>query len=174
MSRLGVLMVALTMTTGRAAFAKDLAATMAELQDRVKPGTEVDLVDRAGRTVRGQFVRADGEGVLVAPYGRAESHRVPAGDVYTVSRPGDSVVNGALIGGALVAVPIALLADGPRDFASREVVSIVATYASIGALIDLAFKGRTLVYRAPGPRVSLSVTPHPVAGGAGVRVAVGF
>ena len=45
---------------------------MAALEARVKPGTEVDVVDREGRILRGEFVRADDQGVLVAVYGSDE------------------------------------------------------------------------------------------------------
>jgi hypothetical protein len=169
--RVGVLAVAVTMGGGSAVSANEPARTMADLEARVTPGTKIDVVDRKGRIVRGEFARADDEGVLVISYGSGEARRVPAPDVLSVTRPGDSVLNGALIGAAFGALPVIGLKG---NLASREAVSIVGTYAAIGALIDLAFKGRTLVYRASGPRVSLSVTPHPVAGGAGVRLAIGF
>ena len=58
-----------------------------------------------------------------------------------------------------------------------KVVVTTATaglFGGIGLLLDLVIKGREVVYKAPAARVSWSVTPHPVRGGAGVRVAVSF
>lgn len=169
--RVGALAAAVTMGGGSAVSAKEPARTMADLEARLTPGTKIDVVDRQGRIVRGEFARADDEGVLVISYGSGEARRVPAPDVLSVTRPGDSVLNGALIGAGFGALPVIGL-EG--NLASREAVTIVGTYAAIGALIDFAFKGRTVVYRPPAGRVSWSVTPHPVPRGAGVQVALKF
>ena len=48
---------------------------MAALEERVQPGTQVDVVDRQGRILRGEFVRADDEGILVSLY-RAPTERL--------------------------------------------------------------------------------------------------
>lgn len=169
--RTAALAAAITMGAGSEVFARGAARTMADLEARVTPGTEIDVVDRQGRVVRGEFAHAGDEGVLVTFYRSSGSRRVPARDVLSVSRPGDSVLNGAIIGAAFGALPVIGL-EG--NLASREAVSIMATYAGIGALIDLMIKGRTVVYRAPADRVSWSVAPRPVARGAGLQVALKF
>ena len=161
------------------------ARSMIALEERVAPETEVDVVDRQGRTLRGKFVRADDEGVLVTLYGSDEGRRVPATDILTVTRAGDSLKNGALIGAAAGAITVLAINidDGSGqvdpwciDTGCKVAASVFAmvAYPAIGMVIDRAIKGRTVVYRAPTDRVSWSVTPHPVPRGAGVRVALKF
>jgi hypothetical protein len=174
LSRVIALAVAVLLLGNRMASAREPATTMAGLRARLATGTEVDVVDRQGRLLRGQFVRADDEGLLVVPHGTAQARRVAARDVFSVSRPGDSVMNGALIGAGFGLLPVAVLANKPGDFASVEVLSMVATYAAIGALIDLAMKGRTLAYRSTAYEVSWSVAPRPGARGAGVQMTLKF
>lgn len=184
-SGLAMAMGLLVLAASSPAVAGEPARSMAALENRVEPGTEVDVVDRQGRILRGGFVRADDEGVLVTIYGSAEGRRVPAGDVMSVTRAGDSLKNGALIGaaaGAITALAIAI-DDGSGqvdpwciDTGCKVAASAFAmvTYPAIGMLIDRAIKGRTVVYRAPAERVAWSVTPHPVPRGAGLRLAVKF
>jgi hypothetical protein len=182
------LVVATAAALAGPADAAEPARSMAALDARVKPGTQVDIVDREGRMWRGEFVRADDQGILLAGYGGDAGKLVGAAEVANVVRAGDSLKNGMLIGaGVGVVTAIAMVADDGYNeydgYASecestgcRAAVGIalVPVYAGIGALIDKAFKGRETVYRAPSDRVSWQVTPHPVRGGAGVRVAVSF
>ena len=172
--------------SGRPAEAGE-ARTLAELDRRLKPGTEVDVVDREGRVVRGFWARGDEEGVLLTGLGGGAGHRLPAADVVSVTRHGDSLKNGIIIGGA-IGLGSALLVftteplpgeepiciDGDTTCKAVNTAVFTALYAGIGALIDRAHKGRELVYRAPDRRVSHSLTPYPVPGGAGVRVALRF
>jgi hypothetical protein len=158
------------------------ARTMAALEEKVQPGTQVDVVDRQGRILRGDFVRADDEGVLVTLYG--EGRRVPAGDVMSVTRPGDSLKNGALIGAAVGAIGAfgAFIDNGEATGCGRTATACkvgfaalsLGFYTGVGVLVDRAVKGRDVVYRAPADRLSWSVTPHPVPRGAGVRLALSF
>jgi hypothetical protein len=181
-SGLGMAVGLLALGVAAPARAAEPARSMAALEERVQPGTQVDIVDRQGRVLRGDFVRADGEGILITLYGNAEGRRVPAGEVMTVTRPGDSLKNGALIGAAVgVLTAIAVSTDdtdtsGCDTTGCKAVLSVfaVGAYTGIGMLIDRAIKGRTVVYRAPTDRVSWSVTPHPVPRGAGVQVALKF
>ena len=110
---------------------------------------------------------------------------MPAADIMTVTRAGDSLKNGALIGAAVGAISVLAISidDGSGqadpwciDTGCKVAASVfvMAAYPGIGMLIDRAVKGRTVVYRAPADRVSWSVTPHPVPRGAGVRVALKF
>jgi hypothetical protein len=167
------------------AFAGEPARSMAALEERLAPGTEVDIVDRQGRMLRGNFVRADEEGVLVTTYGTAEGRRVPAGDVMTVMSPGDPLKNGALIGAVVGALSSVLVFSEDTSTASQPLclttackvgtsVGVTAVYAGVGMLIDRAVKGRTVVYRAPAGRLSWSVSPHPVPRGVGLRVGLQF
>ena len=181
-----------TMALGLLAFASarpvlgaEPARSMSALEDRMKPGTEVDVVDREGRMIRGGFVRADDGGILVTVYGSPEGRRLPAADVMSVTRPGDSLKNGALIGaaaGALTAIAISI-DDGSGqydpwciDTGCKVAASVFAVglYTGIGVLIDRAIKGHEVVYRAPAGRLSWSVTPHPAPRGAGLQLALSF
>jgi hypothetical protein len=175
----------MVLTASVPAMAGEPARSMAALEGRVEPGTDVELVDREGRILRGAFVRADDQGVLVTVYGGDEGRRVPASNILTVTRAGDSLKNGALIGAAAGAITVLAIAidDGSGqadpwciDTSCKVVASFFAmtAYPAIGMVIDRAIKGRTVVYRAPADRMSWSVTPHPVPRGAGVRVALKF
>ncbi len=174
----------LALASSAPALAGQPARSMAALEERVKPGTEVDVVDRQGRIVRGQFARADGEGVLVTLYGSAEGHRVPAAEVVSVTRAGDSLKNGALIGAAVGAIgAIGAFVDdseatGCASTARGCKVGFAALslgiYTGLGVLVDHLIKGHEVVYRAPAERVSWSVTPHPVPRGAGIQLALRF
>ena len=185
-SSVGWALVAVLAVGGTPASAGDPAGTMWELEDRVKPGAEIDVVDREGRVLRGEFVRADSEGVLISVFGAAEGRRVAAADVATVLRRGDSLKNGTLIG-AGVGLGFGLLMYTDPDGDENEfeplcegsecagfVAFSTALYGGIGLLIDHLVKGREVVYRVPADRVSWSITPHPVARGAGIRVALTF
>lgn len=183
-----VAVVTLAVASPSRTLAGEPARSMAALDARVKPGTQVDIVDRDGRLWRGEFVRADDQGVLLAGYGGEAGKLVSAGEVANVVRAGDSLKNGMLIGaGVGVVTAIAIIADdsynGYDGYAAEcdstgckvgVGLALVPIYAGIGALIDKAFKGRETVYRAPSDRVSWRVAPQPVRGGAGVRVAVSF
>ena len=91
-----------------------------------------------------------------------------------MTRAGDSLKNGALIGAGVGALTV--LAVVIADDADQVDTAVSSTGCKVGASvfamaayhghrrcsIDRAIKGRTVVYRAPADRVSWSVTPHPV------------
>lgn len=169
------------------AVAGETARTMDALDGRLKPGTEIDVTDREGRVFRGQFVRADDDGVLLTAFGGDQGRRIAAADVVSVSRHGDSLKNGALVGaaaGGITALAISIEDNSGysepicTDTGCKVIASVfaVVTYAGIGMLVDRAIKGREVVYRAPSRStpVALSVVPYPVRCGAGVRLALKF
>jgi hypothetical protein len=155
---------------------------MAALEARLAPGTLVDVVDREGKVLRGDFVRADEKGVLITAHDGGEGNLVLPAHVATVMRHGDSLKNGMLIGAGIGVVSAILLAtDEANDTGCYTTgckvwtgVALVPVYAGIGALIDRSVKGREIVYRAPSERISWSVVPHPVRRGAGIRLALRF
>jgi hypothetical protein len=159
------------------------AQSMADLARRVKPGTEVDVLDRTGASFHGRFVRADGDGVLLTPLGSAQGRRFSADDVMTVSRKGDPLWNGAAIGGGvglLFGLAIANADDGSEAACydtSCKVFATAATaglFAGFGLLFDVMIKGHHTVYTAPAARVSWSVSPYKVPRGAGFRLTARF
>ena len=175
----------LALASSAPTLAGEPARTMAALEKRVQPGTQVDVVDSGGQVIRGDFVRADEGGILLSAVGSAEGRRVPAENVMSVTRAGDSLKNGALIGaaaGALTAIAISI-DDGSGqvdpwciDTGCKVAASAFALglYTGIGILVDRAIKGHEVVYRAPAGRLTWSVSPQPVPRGAGVQLALKF
>jgi hypothetical protein len=172
--------IAAFVAAGAAPAGAEVARSMAELEARLAPGARVDVVDRDGRVYRGEFARADADGVLLTAGGSDSGRRIAAADVISVTREGDSVKNGALIGGGIgLASSLLLWAADDEEFCDAEecvlsAVFVTATYAGIGALIDHLVKGRTLVYRAPAGPVALTLEPLPVRRGAGLRLTLRF
>jgi hypothetical protein len=179
---LSVMAVVLSMAVG-APLAAAPAQSMADLARRVKAGTEVDVIDRTGASFHGRLVRADGEGVLLAPLGSAEGRRFSADDVMTVSRRGDPLWNGAAIGGGVgLLFGLALAnAEGDGEQACYDAgcktfvtAATAGLFGGIGVLFDLMIKGHQVVYKAKAARVSWSVTPYPMSRGAGLRLSARF
>ena len=171
---------------GRPALAGE-ARTLADLDRRLEPGTEVEVVDREGRVIRGAWARADEEGVLLSGFGGDAGRRLAAADIVSVTRHGDSLKNGLIIGGAigLGSGLLVMYTEPPagepplcerNDTACKVTgtLALTALYAGVGALIDRAVKGRTVAYRAPSDRLAVSVKPQLVPRGGGVKVAVRF
>jgi len=161
----------------------EVARSMTALEARLEPGVEVDVVDTEGRVYRGDFARADGDGVLLTLTGNAAGRRIPAAEVISVSRRGDSLKNGMLIGGGVGALSSLIVFaeddyyEGECDSSGCKVgvaLGVTAFYVGVGALIDHLIKGHELVYRAPPEGLALSVAPYPVRQGAGVRVGLTF
>ncbi len=118
---------------------------------RVAVGTMVYVSTRGGAELRGQFARVSDQSlVIIGPEGRELS--VPAGEVARVWRRGDRLRNGAIIGG-LVGVLGGVFGQSACTDCSGEIALAVGVgvpmWAGVGALIDRAHTGRTLIYRAP-------------------------
>jgi hypothetical protein len=174
------------------AAAEGPARTMAAVGQRLAPGTQVEVVDRAGQVVQGRFRRADGEGIAIDLDG-LEEWRVPAADVLRVDTVGDSLRNGILIGlasGALVGVAAATVPEAERvscvdgqctpwcvEDSCRWALAaaVTASGAAVGAYLDHRRTGRRTVFRSPVRRLaSVSVAPQLVRRGVGAKVAVRF
>lgn len=91
----------------------------------------------------------------------------------TIDRPGDSVLNGALIGSAFGAAAAAALygetCAGRRETCSPRGVQMIGgavVYAGIGALIDRLHVGKHRIFRGTGPSISSSSK--------GIGFAIGF
>lgn len=145
-----LLMLCLTASTASAGPAR-------RLQDlRVDAGTVITAVMIDGAPVVGGFVRSSSN-ELVLNVGGVE-RVIPAAQIATLSIRGDSLVNGALIGVAVVVV--AALASPYRDEGptcgnsclGHPVIGFtvgLGAAASVGAFIDWRHRGETVIYRTP-------------------------
>lgn len=116
-------------------------------------GEAVFVQDKVGRETLARVVVASAADLTVL-IGGVET-RIPASDVRLVSRPGgDSLKNGALIGGGIGFAwgAFASLLDDNQTYPVVAGGLIGAgVVAAIGAWIDHRHKGREVVYKAPAP-----------------------
>lgn len=152
------------------------------LPKRVRPGQTVYVTDALARQTEGRLVRLSDASMTLLVQGT--EREFPRSDVRQVARRGDSLANGTAIGmgtvGGLVLLS-ALFADDPEvndidnpgaALAVGATVVMAGIGAGIGALIDQAVKGKTVIYRATPVTVTASPLFRP--GGAGVAVALRF
>ena len=114
-------------------------------------GRLVWVVDRTGGQVLARVVSATDSDLAVTLGGVPQT--IPAANIRRILIDGDSVRNGAIIGG-LVGIPAGIFscqgAPGPDcDFIAHAIAG-AAIYGALGAFIDLRIHGRTVIYRAPG------------------------
>jgi hypothetical protein len=148
-----------------------------ELPRRVKPGQKVYVTDPLARETEGTLVRLSTTSLTLLV--RGAEREFPRAEVESVSRRGDSVRNGMIIG-MLVAGGLGLASvltdDCSADFAAATCAGVVglnaAMGAGVGALIDYGVKGKTLVYRSK--RAAVSAAPLFLRTGAAVQLALRF
>ena len=138
-------------------------------------------MDTQGRETEGRLVRLSDTAVTLGVAGADRDF--PRSELRQIARRGDSVRNGAMIGmgifGAWGLVGV-LNSSGGYSFtdefgpgaAAVMVGAMAGIGAGIGALVDYAIKGKTVVYRTK-PR-NVTASPVVLHGGGGVRVAVRF
>ncbi len=117
-------------------------------------GQLIYVEDRAFRVTLMRCVRATGLELVAT--GAGQVRRIVVADIRRVSITGDSVRNGALVGG-LVGIGPGVMgcqgASGRCSVAASTVVGI-GLFAGLGAWIDSRREGRTILYEAP-PRPSV-------------------
>ena len=184
----GLLLTTLSFTS---AHAQDLSKEKAPARDvevfetlpkRVKPGATVYVSDAASGEIEGRLIRVSPASVTVLVQGTEREFLKD--DLRQVARRGDSVKNGALIGMGVVgawAVIGALVTEDveTNDIDDPGVAMALVVYpmvfgmgAGIGALIDAATKGRTVVYRSE--QRTISARPIILPGRVGVGFAMRF
>lgn len=109
------------------------------------------VIDRTGRTLLVRIVSATDSELAITVGGAPQT--IPVGEIARVFLDGDSVKDGAIIGG-LIGLPIGVLScqgsvTADCDYAGHAIIGAVI-YGAIGALIDWRHHGRTVLYRAPG------------------------
>jgi hypothetical protein len=120
----------------------------------------VFVLDDRGVETRGQLLRLDRDAIVVLVNG--SERRFETARVTRVSRRGDSLKNGAMIGLA-VGLAQALVvtatqecrASCDRGLRAAMLMSNAAVSAAIGTALDAAISGRTLLYQAPASRQAI-------------------
>jgi hypothetical protein len=151
------------------------------LPDKLKPGQTVYAMDTQGRETEGRIVRLSDTALTLRVAGADRDF--PRSELRQVARRGDSVRNGATIGMGIFAawgLVGVLESSGGYSYidefgpgaAAVMVGGVAGIGAGIGALVDYAIKGKTVVYRSK-PR-NVTVSPVVLHGGGGVSVAVRF
>jgi hypothetical protein len=138
------------------AFAQ-FASNFNQLGDVTKAGQTLYVIDREGYETRGRLDHVDAGSLTLSL--KNGTRRFTTEDVIVVRRPGpDSVLNGALIGGAVSAgmVGLALLScEGHCTGAAPVLVGNFVVGAGIGALIDAFIQTPRDIYRVGKRRIDV-------------------
>jgi hypothetical protein len=130
------------------------ASDFERLRNRVEAGDTIVVTDSASRQSAGVLTALSESTVTLKLRGVERS--IPMPDVREIAIKGDSVRNGALIGaGIAVGLTASIGASWCADYAcSRPVVDTLAVsaitaalFGGVGALIDKAHAGHTVVFR---------------------------
>ena len=159
-------------------FAEPPVSAFSDLWTRLKSGDRVFVTDGSGLAIDGVFAKASDSTLGLLVDGQVRD--IPAADVREISRRGDSLWNGFLIGAgigaALGAVAYASCDDAYgecTDQAASAAIGAVSgalIYGGIGALIDHFIKGRTVVFRVKS--TAFWLRPGIERGGAALSLAL--
>ena len=146
----------LIVSSSRAGFAQSTLSTadLEVLLNRIKAGDGIEVTDSTAVKTAGTLTTLTDTsiGMMV----RGSELKFPIADIREIGKRGDSVRNGALIGAGIGAGLVALggAAWCSGYACSRPFVDTVAAsagvgllFAGIGALIDKAHTGHTVIYR---------------------------
>lgn len=161
------------------AFAQaDWPQAVSGMSGRVKPGQTVYVTDARSRETEGRLVSLSEAGITIDVKG--ESRNFMSDDVLGVARRGDSLLNGIAFGAAatggfvlLATIPAGGCAEAGAGGCAAALATAMGVGAAIGALVDGAIKGKTVVYQAP-PSRGVRVSPVLTRSGAGVQLAIRF
>lgn len=160
---------ALVMTVGGAASAQPASGqpTPAPFAPRVKPGSRVFVIDWTGAEREGQVLSTGSVGLELDEDGSRTM--IAKASIARIEKT-DRLLNGAIIGAA-VSVPLGVASCGEAASKSACYVYGIAACAGLGALIDWARHGRTVVYRGEKPQARrLDWSVAPARGGFAARV----
>ena len=147
------------------------AATLADLQGRVKAGETLNVTDATGASFKGKLADLSSASLSLTYKGTRKEFL--ARDIREIRRrEPDHLLNGTLIGlgagigGGLLSIPITC---GPSDRECGTIVGLVfvpigaAAGAVTGALIDGMIARSTTVYAAPSSRPRAAISSVPIA-----------
>jgi hypothetical protein len=168
---------------GMRAEAQEVASTLEQLAVLVKPGDTIRVVDVTGRETNGRIGRLSPDVLILdTPAGLQQ---LGEADVATISqRRGDSLTNGAIIGGvagaAYFGTMMAIFSqynDGGDVIVPTAIMGgalMVGLGAAAGVGIDALISGRQVIYRKAPGRTSVGVSPMFGQGRRGAVVTVTF
>lgn len=144
-----VLLVAMVLLRGAEVRAAEPARDLGMMA--VTPGTVVFIRTVGGVDLSGRFVSASSQ-ELVMSVSETRRTTVPADQIAQVWKRGDRLRNGAIIGGVFGLAAAIGGQSECSDCSGAVALGIavgVPVWAGVGALIDRAHVGRTLIYRGP-------------------------
>ena len=150
--RSGAMSVIALLALCAAVQAQGPTGSLAEVSQVTRPGQRIEVARKDGSVVTGDLIRASEAGLMLDVEGEAVD--LPASVVAEVSRRGDSLTNGLIIGGisgTVVFFGFAVTGGGDWDDSSP-----VASFAllcvggglGLGALFDGIFEKKTVLFRA--------------------------
>jgi hypothetical protein len=165
--------------------ARPPARSLTDLQQQIRPGHTVYVIDTSGTETRGKLTAITPTGLTVDVSGASRTFDEP--QIRQVQRYGDSLRNGALIG-AGIALPGALIGDlsytcreggvdGRCGFGVGRRALTVGLFAAVGAGIDALMRSRRQVFLAPGTTTAtrrLRVAPDLLRKGGGVALMIEY
>jgi hypothetical protein len=157
------------------------ARSLIDLQQCIRPGHTLYVIDAAGTETRGELTAITPSGLtLLDVSGRSRAFDEP--QIRQVQRYGDSLWNGTLIGGAIVAPYLGVgglmtagdpTCTGDCRITVASSVIAVGVAGAIGAGIDALRRSRRQVFLAPGQTTAtrgLRVAPFLHSRGGGVAL----
>jgi hypothetical protein len=162
--------------------AQEVASSFDQLAVLVKPGDKITVVDVTGRETTGRIGTLSRDVLILAT--SAGPRHLGEPDVAAIrQRRGDSLTNGAIVGAAagtayfVTMVAILWESDGgdvnvPGLLAGGVVTAGIGAAAGVG--IDALISRRRVIYRKPGGRSTVSVSPVFGQGRRGAAVTVTF
>ena len=163
----GLVVASVLLLAASRVFAQQPAQSFAQLQVLLAPGETIWLTDADGREVEGRLRQLTPDAVQVDVDGQGRTWE--ASQVRSIRhRHNDSVVNGALIGGAVGAgvyagLVAALCSEGSNCRGGQAVGAVAAGFlvgAGLGTLVDALVRGQRTIYTSPDtPSTSVTVVP---------------
>jgi hypothetical protein len=130
-------------------------SSLAEASQFLQEGRRIEVTTRDGSVVTGSLSRISDAGVVLDVEGRPFD--LPASTIAEISRRGDSLKNGLIIGliagtaGGLVVSSVLAGSETNEGFGSKAAVLLplgVGAGVGLGVLFDSIFEERAIVFRA--------------------------
>ena len=147
------------------------ATSFEQLQVLAKPGDTVVVIDKGGQSTKGKIRSISRESLQLASGGNIREF-LQRETAEIKKRKADSLLNGAIIGGAVSGAVgafgvVAVCNEG--ECGGGEIAAVVTIYVGIGAAIgvgiDALIQPRRTIYRSPGQTTASNIHVAPLIGG---------